>query len=73
MAKINLERPTVDSTEYIIQAVRKFKQRLQVELDDLNMYKVKKKGEDTAEEKAYLEGAKHEVTKFRKFLEDLGV
>lgn len=73
MAGINFERPTVDSTTFIVKAMRRIKQRLQIELEDLNKYKTPKNSEHKAEEEAYVKGAKDEVVKFLSFIEDMGV
>lgn len=66
---------TIDSNDFIIQAVRKLKQRLDIEIEEIKKYKIPEgsQGSNLASEKAYIKGALDEVTKFRQFIKDMGI
>lgn len=66
---------TIDSNDFIIQAVRKLKQRLDIEIEEVNSYKIPEglQGSALAQEKAYQKGALDEVVKFRQFIKEMGI
>lgn len=66
---------TIDSNDFIIQAVRKLKQRLDIEIEEVKKYKIPEglQGSALAQEKAYVKGALDEVTKFRLFIKEMGI
>lgn len=66
---------TIDSNDFIIQAVRKLKQRLDIEIEEVKNYKIREglQGSALAQEKAYAMGALDEVVKFRQFIKEMGI
>lgn len=66
---------TIDSNDFIIQSMRKLKQRLDIEIEEVKSYKIPEglQGSALASEKAYRQGALDEVVKFRQFIKDMGV
>lgn len=66
---------TIDSNDFIIQAVRKLKQRLDIEIEEVKNYKIPEglQGSALAQEKAYQKGALDEVVKFRQFIKEMGI
>ena len=66
---------TIDSNDFIIQAVRKLKQRLDVEIEEVKNYKIPEglQGSALAQERAYASGALDEVVKFRQFIKEMGI
>lgn len=66
---------TIDSNDFIIQSMRKLKQRLDIEIEEVKNYKIPEglQGSALASEKAYQRGALDEVVKFRQFIKDMGV
>jgi hypothetical protein len=66
---------TIDSNDFIIQSMRKLKQRLDIEIEEVKKYKIPEglQGSALASEKAYIKGALDEVVKFRQFIKDMGV
>jgi hypothetical protein len=55
--------------------MRKLKQRLDIEIEEVKNYKIPEglQGSALASEKAYRQGALDEVVKFRQFIKDMGV
>lgn len=66
---------TIDSNDFIIQSMRKLKQRLQIEEEDINNFKIPEglQGSALAAQKAYIKGSLDEVQKFRQFIKEMGV
>ena len=66
---------TIDSNDFIIQSMRKLKQRLEIEENDIKAYKIPDglQGSALASEKAYIRGALDEIQKFRQFIKEMGV
>jgi hypothetical protein len=55
--------------------MRKLKQRLDIEIEEVKAYKPKEglQGSALAQERAYQKGALDEVVKFREFIREMGV
>jgi hypothetical protein len=55
--------------------MRKLKQRLEIEENDIKAYKIPEglQGSALASEKAYIKGALDEIQKFRQFIKEMGV
>ena len=66
---------TIDSNDFIIQSMRKLKQRLEIEENDIKAYKIPEglQGSALTSEKAYIKGALDEIQKFRQFIKEMGV
>lgn len=66
---------TIDSNDFIIQSMRKLKQRLDVEIEEIKAYKIPDglQGSALASEKAYVKGALDTATKFRTMIKEMGV
>ena len=66
---------TIDSNDFIIQSMRKLKQRLEIEENDITAYTIPEglQGSALASEKAYIKGALDEIQKFRQFIKEMGV
>jgi hypothetical protein len=66
---------TIDSNDFIIQSMRKLKQRLDIEIEDIKAYKPKEglQGSALAQDRAYQKGALDTAVKFREFIREMGV